>query len=70
MSSCAAELSVYLQDFDNWEEPIIPPEPDCPIPVFDPEYFVDVSTGNNWFCVSVDEGKLANQKEGFESFSS
>ena len=57
VSSCAGELSVYLQDFDNWGQPIIPPEPGCPVPVFEPEYFVDGSTGDDWICVGANKGK-------------
>jgi hypothetical protein len=58
VSSCAGELSDYLQDFDNWGQPIIPPEPGCPLPVFEPEYFFAGSTGNNWFYVSVSKGNI------------
>jgi len=54
LSSCAGELSVYLQNFDNWDEPIIPPEPGCPVPVYDPEYFTEGSTG--WFCMNTNKG--------------
>ena len=57
MSSCGGELSLYLQNFDNWNDPIIPPEPGCPVPVYDPEYFVDGSTGgSNWSCVDTSTG--------------
>ena len=56
MSACGGELNLYLQNFDNWDKPIIPPEPDCPVPIYDPEYFVDGSTGSNWFCIDTNTG--------------
>lgn len=51
-TSCAEELSIHLQDFDNWKRPVIPPVQNCPETVFDPDYFVDASTGSNWICLN------------------
>ena len=50
--SCADELTAYLQDFDNWGLPVIPPVDGCPHPVFDPQYFEDGRTGNDWLCLT------------------
>lgn len=52
LTSCAVELRVYLEDFDNWGRPVIPPVQDCPEVVFDPDHFFDGSTGSNWVCLS------------------
>ena len=49
--TCGEELNVYLQDFDNWGRPVIPPVEGCPEPVFDPDYFFDGSTGRDWLCL-------------------
>jgi hypothetical protein len=60
LTSCAGELSVHLQDLYNWGQPVIPPVQDCPQPVFEPNYFVDGSSGNSWICVSANTGELTS----------
>ncbi len=56
LTSCAGEMSAYLQDFDHWQQPIIPPVEDCATPIFDPGYFYEGSDGQTWFCVSGNAG--------------
>lgn len=56
LTSCADELSVYLQVFDNWGRPIVPPFQDCAEPFFDPDYFFDGPTGDEWVCRSLNSG--------------
>ena len=48
--ACAEEINLYLQDFTKWDSPIFPVVPGCPQPEFDPGYFVDGGTGNDWIC--------------------
>lgn len=52
LTSCGGELSIHLQDFNNWGRPVVPPVQDCPEPVFDPDYFFGEPFDNNWVCVS------------------
>lgn len=52
LTSCAGELNIHLQDFDNWGRPIIPPVQGCPDVVYDPDKFFDDSTGSNWVCLT------------------
>lgn len=56
LTNCAGELSIYLQDFDNWGRPVVPPVQGCPEPVFDPDHFFDGPTGNDWICRTVKKG--------------
>lgn len=64
LTSCGEELSAYLQDFDNWSRPIIPPVQNCPESVFEPEYFIDGSTGKKWICLSKGTDNTTYYMEG------
>lgn len=57
LTSCAKEVSIHLQDFDNWGRPIVPPVSGCPEPVFDPDNFFERPSGNNWICPTKGEFK-------------
>ncbi len=48
ITSCSNEISAYVRDHFNWEQPILPGGGSCPDTQFDSAYFD--SLGNRWTC--------------------
>ena len=55
VDSCASEIAVYVVNHDNWPQPILPGEGDCPDMQFVPERFDH--RGNFWKCGDSSYGK-------------
>ena len=48
VTTCVSEVSAYLADHDNWQQPIIETDPPCPAIVFDPPQFTE--DRQEWLC--------------------
>ena len=42
------DIATYAEDHDSWGSPILPAEPGCAVPEFNPPRFDH--EGNEWFC--------------------
>ena len=56
LNSCAMEIESYVSNHGNWKKPILPPEDDCSIMVFQPEIFDFIYA--RWICPSQINGKI------------